>query len=267
VDRVAQIVERARDWAIRDSRVRGALVHGSAARGETTPLSDVDLIVVADTGQREAIWAQRAEISRDLLGDGIVEAHEVPHQRPFRWQARTADLRTLDLALDEGHIEMWSGLAGEVDFLVDRADLARERESWIASYQPPRYDTVGQDDETWAILSWLAGSLLHGRVWQVRWGITDLIGRRILPVTDEPSYALGALPADGPLIRRLDAAMPRSLNRAELARALQEVAKLYEHLLDEWAARAGVTAPRSPFAPAVRDVLGRLVEGNGERLA
>jgi predicted nucleotidyltransferase len=267
VDRVEQIVDRARDWAIRDTRVRGALVHGSAARGDTTPLSDVDLIVVAEPGQREAIWADRSAISRDLLGSEIAEAHEVPHQRPFRWQARTADLRMLDLTLDEGSIEMWSGLRGEVEFLVDRADLARDRESWIAAYEPLRYDTLGQDDETWAILSWLAGALLHGRVWQVRWGITDLIGRRILPVTDEPSYALGAFPADGPLIRRLDATIPRSLDRAELARALQEVAKLYEQLVTEWAGRAGVEAPRSPFAPAVRDALRRLVEGKGERLA
>ena len=163
-------------------------------------MSDVDLIVVAEPGQREAIWADRAEISRDLLGAEVVEAHEVPHQRPFRWQARTADLRMLDLALDEGSIEMWGGLASEVEFLLDRADLAREREAWIAAYEPPRYDTVGQDDETWAILSWLAGALLHGRVWLVRWGLTDLIGRRILPVTDQPSYALGASSGDDHLI-------------------------------------------------------------------
>jgi len=131
VDRVGQIVERARAWAIRDERVRGALVHGSAARDDTTPLSDVDLIVVAQPGQREAIWSERSRISRDLLGADVVEAHEVPHQRPFRWQARTADLRMLDLALDESSIEMWSGLVGEVEFLVDRADLARDREAWI----------------------------------------------------------------------------------------------------------------------------------------
>ena len=267
MDRVEQIVEQARAWAIRDERVRGALVHGSAARGDTTPLSDVDLIVVAQPGQREAIWAQRAEISRDLLGADVVEAHEVPHQRPFRWQARTADLGMLDLALDEGSIEMWSGLVGEVESLVDRGDLARERLAWIAAYEPPRYDTVGQNDETWAILSWLAGALLRGRIWLVRWGLTDLIGRRILPVTDQLEFTIGVSPADRPLIDQLDAALPSSMDRAELARSLQCVADLYEQLMADWAGRTEVPAPSSPFAPAVRDVLRRLVEGDGRRLA
>lgn len=216
VDRVGQIVDRARAWAIRDERVRGALIHGSAARGETTPLSDVDLVVVAEAGQRDAIWAERAEISNDLLGADVVEAHEVPHQRPFRWQARSADLQMLDLALDQGHIEMWGGLASEVEFLVDRADLAQERLSWIETFEPPRYDTVGQDDDTWGILCGLAGALLHGRVWLVRWEITDLVGRRILPVTDQPGYAIGASSADGPLIEQIDAALPSSLDRAEV---------------------------------------------------
>jgi predicted nucleotidyltransferase len=267
VDRVEQIVDRARAWAVHDQRIRGALVHGSAARGDTTPLSDVDLIVVAEPGQREAIWAQRREISRDLLGAEVVEAHEVPHQRPFRWQARTADLRMLDLALDEGSIEMWSGLAGDVEFLVDRADLARDRESWIAAYEPPRYDAAGQDDETWAILSWLGGALLHGRVWQVSWGIPELIGRRILPVTDQPSYALGCSAADRTLVAQLEATLPSSMGRAELARSLQRVARLYEQLLADWAGRVGVPAPSSPLARAVREVLRRLAEGDGERLA
>lgn len=266
MDSVGQIVQRARAWAISDERVLGALVHGSAARGETTPLSDVDLIVVAEPGQRDAIWAQRTEISSVLLGAEVVEAHEVPHQRPFRWQARTADLRMLDFALDEGHIEMWSGLAGEVEFLVDRADLARERLSWIAAFEPPCYDTVGQDDQTWAILSWLAGALLHGRVWLVRWGITDLIGRRILPVTDQPGYAIGASSADEPLVHLLDAALPRSMDRAALARSLQLVADLYEQLVDDWGRRHGVSAPSSTLAPGVRSVLRRLVDGDGERL-
>jgi hypothetical protein len=246
--------------------VRGALVHGSAARGDTTPLSDVDLIVVAERGQREAIWADRAEISRDLLDADVVEAHEVPRQRPFRWQARTADLRMLDLALDEGSIEMWSGLAGQVEFLVDRGDLAKHRDSWIAAYEPPRYDTVGQDDETWAILSWLAGALLRGRIWLVRWGLTDLIGRRILPVNDQLEFTIGVSSADGPLIAQLDAALPTSMDRPELARSLHAVGRLYEQLVADWARRHDVSAPSSPFAPAVRDVLRRLVDGGGERL-
>ncbi len=261
-----EIVERAREWVHRDERVLGAFVHGSAARGDVTPLSDVDLIVVAQTGRRKEIWAERDQISRILLGAEVVEAHEVPHQRPFRWQARTADLRMLDLALDEGEIDLWPGLAGDVEFLVDRRELRRQRLDWLANLEPPGYDVSGQDNETWGILSWLAGALLHGRVWLVRWGVTDLIGRRVLPVTNRPGYAVGSVDADAGLITRLDDALPTSMHRAELARSLQETARLYRDLVADWATRTGSTPPSSPLAPAVLDVLDQLATGNGERL-
>jgi len=133
-----------------DERVLGAFVHGSAARDDVTPLSDVDLIVVAYPGRREEIWVERNQISRTLLGAPVAEAHEVPHQRPFRWQARAADLRMLDLALDEGAIDMWPGLAGDMTCLLDRGDLQQQRMGWIAGYEPPVYDVARADDQTWA---------------------------------------------------------------------------------------------------------------------
>jgi hypothetical protein len=57
------------------------------------------------------------------------------------------------------------------------------------------------------------------------------------------------------------------MDRAELARSLQCVADLYEKVVADWARRTGVPPPSSVFVPAVRDVLHRLVEGEGERLA
>jgi predicted nucleotidyltransferase len=266
MDRVREIVERAREWVHRDERVLGAFVHGSAARGDVTPLSDVDLIVVAYPGRREEIWAERDQISRTLLGAAVVAAHEVPHQRPFRWQARTADLRMLDLALDEGAIDMWPGLAGDMTCLLDRGGLQQQRMSWIAGYEPPAYDVAGADDQTWALLSWLAGALLHGRVVLVHRGITDLIGYRIVPVSGRPGYGLGSAEEDAALIERLEDALPHSLRRAELARSLQQTAQLYRDLVAGWATRTGATPPSSPLAPAVLDALNKLVTGNGERI-
>ena len=264
MDRVFEIVERARQWVDQDERVLGAFVHGSAARGDVTPLSDVDLIVVAQPGRREEIWAEREQISRTLLGAAVVEAHEVRHQRPFRWQALTADLRKLDLALDEGAIDMWPGLAGDMTCLVDRGDLQQQRMGWVAGYEPPAYDVAGADDQTWGLLLWLAGALLHGRVLLVHRGITDLIGYRIVPVSGRPGYGLGSAAEDASLIERLEDALPHSLQRAELARSLQQTAELYRDLVAGWAARTGATPPASPLAPAVLDALNKLVTGNGE---
>jgi predicted nucleotidyltransferase len=266
VDRVREIVERAREWARQDERVLGAFVHGSAARGDVTPLSDVDLIVVARPGRRAEIWAERDQIGRILLGAPVVEAHEVPHQRPFRWQARTADLRMLDLALDEGAIDMWPGLVGDMTCLLDRGDLKRQRMSWVAGHEPPVYDVAGADDQTWALLSWLASALLHGRVLLVHRGITDLIGYRIVPVSGRPGYGLGGADEDAALIERLEDALPHSLHRAELARSLKQTAQLYSDLVADWATRTSATPPSSPLAPAVLDALNKLVTGSGERI-
>jgi predicted nucleotidyltransferase len=267
VDRVREIVERAREWVHQDERVLGAFVHGSAARGDVTPLSDVDLIIVAVPGRLAEIWAEREQISRTLLDAAVVEAHEVPHQRPFRWQARTDDLAMLDLTLDEGAIAMWPGLTGDITCLLDRGDLQQQRMRWIADYQPPVYDVAGADSQTWGLLSWLAGALLHGRVLLVYRGITDLIGNRIVPVSGRPGYELGGAAEDAALIKRLEEALPHSLGRGELARSLQQTAQLYRDLVTGWATRTGTAPPSSPFAPAVLDALNKLVTGKGERIA
>jgi predicted nucleotidyltransferase len=266
VDHVGEIVQRAREWVHQDERVLGAFIHGSAARGDVTPLSDVDLIVVARPGRREEIWAEREQISRTLLDAPVVEAHEVPHQRPFRWQARTADLRKLDLALDEGAIAMWPGLTGDMTCLLDRGDLRQQRMDWIASHQPPVYDVAGADDQTWALLCWLAGALLHGRVLLVHRGITDLIGYRIVPVSGRAGYGLGSAPEDAALIERIEDALPHSLGRAELARSLRHTAQLYRDLVADWAARTGTAPPSSPLAPGVVEALNKLATGNGVRV-
>jgi hypothetical protein len=261
-----EIVERAREWVQHDERVLGAFVHGSAARGAVTPLSDVDLIVVAQPGRRAEIWAEREQLTAMLLGGSAAEAHEVPHQRPFRWQARTADLDMLDLALDDGAIEMWAGLVGDVKWLVDRGELEQQRQDWISRYEPPTYDVVGSDDQTWGILSWLAGSLLHGRRLLVHRGITDVIGNLIVPITDRPGYWLGSTDEDAALIERVDEALPHSLSPAELARSLQQTALLYRDVLADWAIRTGVAPPSSPLAHGVLDALDRLNVGKGERI-
>lgn len=261
-----EIVERARAWARTDERVLAALVHGSVARGDTTPLSDVDLVVVTRPGLREQLWAERDALARRLLAADVAVAHDVPHQRPFRWQARTAGLQMLDLSLDDGELAMWPGLAGEVEFLVDRGGVRAHRDAWLASVDRRGPDVVAGDDQVWSILAWLAGGLLHGRVWLVRWGITDLLGQRVIPVRGQDAITVGTAAAD-PLGSRLDAALPASSTRSELARALRQTARLYGELVAEWAARTGSRPPASPMAPAVLDTLDRLVAGQGERLA
>ncbi len=84
---------------------------------------------------------------------------------------------------------------------------------------------------------------MHGRVWLVRWGVTDLIGRRIIPITDRPGYAVGSVGQDTRLLGQLGDALPGSLLPAELARSLHATAQLYSDLVVDWAVRTA-TDPR-----------------------
>jgi predicted nucleotidyltransferase len=49
-------------------RVRAAIVHGSTVLGRLTPLSDLELIVIAEPGQQDAIWEDRILIATRILG-------------------------------------------------------------------------------------------------------------------------------------------------------------------------------------------------------
>lgn len=87
---------------------------------------------------------------------------------PIAGRPRTADLCGLDLTLGDGAVEWWPGLAHHVDFLVDRADAADARAALIAQGAVAGYDVLAADDETWALISWVAGCLLHGRTMLAR---------------------------------------------------------------------------------------------------
>ena len=136
------------------------------------------------------------------------------------------------------------------------------RAAWMAHGDAPGFDVAGADDETWAVLSWVAGCLLHGRTMLARFALYDLLAARVAPVTGESLYEI-----DGELLARFEPTMPRSFDSVEISRALRATVVLYEQLLTEWAVSADTAVPSSAFRPAVLDVLDRLVAGGGNSLA
>ena len=52
-----RMAERAAAWAESDAAVRAVIVYGSVAQGSADDDSDLDVIVVAEPGQREALGA------------------------------------------------------------------------------------------------------------------------------------------------------------------------------------------------------------------
>jgi predicted nucleotidyltransferase len=96
-----QMAERAAAWAESDASVRAMIVYGSLAQGTADDDSDLDVIIVAEPGQRDALWDRREQIS-DLLHGHHAAWHQEPlWQRPYRYQSWDAKLTELDLTLDE----------------------------------------------------------------------------------------------------------------------------------------------------------------------
>ncbi|MGB6458196.1 MAG: nucleotidyltransferase domain-containing protein [Streptosporangiaceae bacterium] len=63
-----EMAARAAAWARTDAAVRAAIVYGSLAHGTASEQSSLDLIIVAEPGQRDALWDRRAQIAAVLLG-------------------------------------------------------------------------------------------------------------------------------------------------------------------------------------------------------
>lgn len=263
MDQTLQILHRARAWVAEDLRVRAALILGSVVKGTVTPLSDLDLLVVAEPGERDALWAEREKLSRRLLGAPVVAA-VAPYGLPNRWQARTADLDLLDLTIDEGAVRVWYGFEGPVEFLIDRAGVRAEFERAMADQEAvpaPPYDAAGACDATWSEIAKLAALLLHDRTLTVRTGLNELITSRLLPLLDRDPYRIGTVhdQHDQELITRLDRLFPSSGHRSELGRALRAAAGEYARLLSDWADRTGRPRPASALEPGVFRALERLI--------
>jgi predicted nucleotidyltransferase len=60
---------RAAAWAESDPGVRAMIVYGSLAQGTADEDSDLDVIIVAEPGQRDQLWDRREQIS-DLMHGG-----------------------------------------------------------------------------------------------------------------------------------------------------------------------------------------------------
>jgi predicted nucleotidyltransferase len=119
-----RLAARAANWARSEPAVRAAVVYGSVAHGTAGERSDLDLIIVAEPGQRDALWARRARISELILGRPAAWSQEPSWQRPFRYQSWDDELVELDLTLDEERVAPWAALLRGFAVLVDKAGVA-----------------------------------------------------------------------------------------------------------------------------------------------
>jgi predicted nucleotidyltransferase len=245
-----EMAARAAQWAESDLAVRAAVVYGSLARGVADEDSDLDLIIVAEPGQRDGLWERRDEISALVLGRPAAWSQEPAWQRPYRYQSWDDRLAELDLTLDEEHVAPWAALARGFRALIDKAGVGDRLTSDLASLQPREFDAPALDGGTWAWLNYLHGKLRHGETWLVRYGVMDTLTTRVLPLLGTAGHS-ACRELDTADLRCLEEAAPVSSDPAELRRSLRATAELYDAALDRWAKRTGQPRPRNPLSPPI----------------
>ena len=248
------MAERAAAWAESDAAVRAMIVYGSLAQGTADEDSDLDVVIVAEPGQRDALWDRREQISDLVHGHHALWHQEPQWQRPYRYQSWDEKLDQLDLTLDEEYASPWAALTlGFLPF-VDKAAVAARLRSDLATWKPPEFDAPAFDGGTWLWLNYLRGRLRRGEAWIVRYGVMDTLNNRVLPLLGTAGqtahHSLDAADID-----RVHHAAPTSAQPAELRRSLRATAQLYAWALDRWALRTGQPVPRNPLTPAITDKL------------
>jgi predicted nucleotidyltransferase len=249
-----RIAERAAAWAESDAAVRAMIVYGSLAQGTADDDSDLDVIIVAEPGQRGALWDRREQVSDLLHGHHAVWHSEPLWQRPYRYQSWDEKLTELDLTLDEEHVEPWAALTRGFDPVVDKAEVAARLRSDLSNWQPREFDAPAFDGGTWVWLNYLRGKLRHGEAWMVRYGVMDTLNNRVLPLLGTAGHSAHHS-LDAADIDRIHRAAPASAEPAELRRSLRATAELYAWALDLWSQRTGQPVPRSPLTGAILDKL------------
>lgn len=251
-----RVADRAADWAQAEDGVRAAIVYGSVAQGTADEGSDLDLILVAEPGQREELWARRREFAEFVHESAIRWSQEPTWQRPFRYQSLGERWSSLDLTIDEDYAAAWPALKRGFYPLCDKADVAARLTADLADLKPRDFDAAALDGGTWAWLSYLGRRLRHGETWFVRYGVMDTLNNRVVPLLGSAGHSAHAELGDA-IAERLHQAAPVSGDPSELRRSLLATAELYDWALSQWAKRTARPNPRSPLASAILEKLAK----------
>ncbi len=229
-----RVVETARQWATQEPAVAAVVVYGSVHDRRVHAHSDVDLVVVVRPGQRDRIWSERHAVAALLLGEPPAWSHELGWQGPYRYQAWTPSLISVDLTFDEGELEDHAVLAE--GFTVLHGTVA---DPDAGNGETPSASTGEElQGETWVWLLGLHGRLLQERYWEVFSGLIQLLDTRIRPLLPPGEFsALGRL-------------IPANLRSSDLLNALRSTAQTFDERT-----RASSQRPPMVLAAAIRQAI------------
>ena len=227
--------------------MRALLLTGSLGRGEGDELSDLDLVIVAEPGQFDELWAERRAIA-EKLGRVLGLFRDLPSADPSLAIAIYDGPLKADLFFREGAVDDSPWLADGFTVLVDKAggsatpppaEVERRFDAFHA-------DLVEFDAHAWDFALWLWTKLRRNEPWLVYARLAVFLETIVLTAwsdvaTGQPwRGATGAqrrLPPE--VSTRLQEALPRSAEASELLRALRAQVSLYAEARAELARREG----------------------------
>lgn len=233
--RHATVLETARRWAESDPRVRALLVTGSLGRGQADALSDVDLIIVAEPGRRDALWRDRRALP-ETLGRPVAVFKDAPWHGPYVAIAIFEGPLKVDLTFEEGEAPPSEWLRGGYLVLMDRGGVEKRLRRRLASFRPPPFrpeDFAELDGHAWDWAWWLYVKLARGERWLVYAELAKYLEGIVAPAYNP----LAGTPASGTygldrrlsvsVIGQMEASLARSPTPRELHRSLLALIALY----------------------------------------
>jgi predicted nucleotidyltransferase len=229
------VLEAARRWAQSEPRVRALLVKGSLGRRQADALSDVDLIIVSNPGQRDALWRDHRALP-EALGQPVAVFKEAPWHRPYIAIAIFEGPLKVDLTFEDGEVPPEEGLAEGYLMLMDRGGVERRLRSRLASFSPPpfRAEHLAElDAHAWDWTWWLYVKLARGERWLVYLELPKYLENIVIQAYNALAGAPGS--STYGLDRRLSesvademaVALPRGPTPEELHRSLLALVALY----------------------------------------
>lgn len=231
----AAVLEAARRWGESEPRVRAVLVKGSLGRGTADALSDVDLVIVSQLGQREGLWQDRKALA-EALGPTLALFKEAPWHRPYLAIAVYEGPLKVDLFFEEGEVPPDQWLGEGFLTLLDRGGVESRLRERLAAFQPPSFraeDLAELDGQAWDWAWWLWVKLARGERWLVYVELAKFFETIVVPaynaLAGEPRAGYYALDRrlSPSLIEELEAALPRRVTPRALHHSLLALVDLY----------------------------------------
>ena len=175
------------------------MLKGSFGRGEGDERSDLDLVIVAEPGRRDELWAERRAVA-ERLGRPLGLFRDIASWRPPNLAIAVYDgPLKVDLFFEDGDVEPSRWLRDGFEVLLDKDEVGERLRARLEALAPQALDDLHEDlaeldSHAWDFTLWLDRKLELGDLWLVRLGLPLFAELIVLPAWNGLAARAGAVP-------------------------------------------------------------------------